>query len=62
MGIFDFLKRKKNVPAPQAANTAPARLPDSAKACAWAIGADTAKILDAIEKSLIGEAESEAEA
>jgi len=34
MGIFDFLKRKKNVPAPQAANTAPARLPDSAKACA----------------------------
>ena len=29
MGIFDFLKKKKNVPAPQAANTAPARLPDS---------------------------------
>ena len=51
MGIFDFLKKKKNVPAPQTANAAPARLPDSAKVCAWAIGADAAKMLDAIEKT-----------
>ena len=54
MGIFDFLKKKpadRSATVPQAVSAEAARLPGSAEACAWAIGADAVKMLDAIEKT-----------